>query len=360
MQVHKDDFINASRDNPFVYNHTFPRASGQSDAYNFQKQVYDICIQKLEKHIQTTNGFVKHQMFMGRPGSGKTLVCTLIFLKAVAKGLNCAITCLSGERAQQLGGEHVHKIFKFIVNKIQNPDVMASQSLKSLHRDVTRFTELERLDVLFIDEIGQLNFETLNAMEMVIQSIRDNNLPKGGVFTIMTGDPKQLRPPDGSLIWLSPKLLTNFDFYYFMHYVRASPGLLRLLLEKLDQNDINPTEVTILAKEIVTSCAIKATWEEADNDLTKRVFSTRAAEKEAVAKHFQKIEADQTISKVIFTASDEDSSTGSSIWLPASEQNIKFIDSHSITPKKFYCTKELFWGLQPTLETYKQDRDSYV
>ena len=35
---------------------------------------------------------------IARPGSGKTLICTMIFLKAVSKGLNCSISCLSGER----------------------------------------------------------------------------------------------------------------------------------------------------------------------------------------------------------------------------------------------------------------------
>ena len=121
----------------------------------------------------------------------------MIFLQAVAKSLNCAMKCLSGERAQQLGGEHVNKLFKFLVNRRQDSEMMASQSIKALLRDVTRFTELERFDVLFIDEIGQLNFETLNAMELVLQSVRDNQLPMGGVFTTMTGDLKQLRPPNG-------------------------------------------------------------------------------------------------------------------------------------------------------------------
>ena len=38
LQVHKEDFINASREYPFTYNFTFPRPNGQSDAsYDFQK-----------------------------------------------------------------------------------------------------------------------------------------------------------------------------------------------------------------------------------------------------------------------------------------------------------------------------------
>ena len=165
----------------------------------FQQRVYDICSERLDTFVFGNQGFVKHQMFLGRLGSGKTM----LFIKAVSKGLNCSITCLNGERAQQLGGEHIHKMFKFKVNNSLEPEVMASQGVKSLLRDVTRFTELERLEVLFLDEIGQLNAELLLVMKLVLQNVRDKKLPMGGVLTLFTGDPKQLKPPDGSLVWLS-------------------------------------------------------------------------------------------------------------------------------------------------------------
>ena len=270
---------------------------------------------------------------MGRPGSGKTLLCTILFLKAVAKGLNCSITCLSGERAQQLGGEHIHKMFKFRVPKKNAlPDLMASQSITSLLKDVTRMTDLERLDVLFIDEIGQVNSELFTAMEIVLQNIRDNRLPMCGVLTIMTGDPKQLKPPDGSLIWLSPKMLTNFDFYYFQHYVRATPGLSRSILEQLDKTEISEIEAYETAKVISANCNIKSTWEDATDSFCIKVFSTRAAEQEAVVQHPNKIQSKSDLVSVIVSASDEESSTGSSNRLPTSTQN-SFIDRNSITPK---------------------------
>ena len=81
--------------------------------HTFQQSVLRGCIQKLTNFIETKDGFIKHQLFLVSPGSGKTHIGTMIYLKAVSKGLNCAIACLSGERAQQLGGEDVHKLFKF-------------------------------------------------------------------------------------------------------------------------------------------------------------------------------------------------------------------------------------------------------
>ena len=335
LQSKQDQFIDATRQNPFPYNFPFPRAVGQSDeSYLFQQHVFDKCLEKLENFVHGIQGFVRHQLFLGRPGSGKTLVCTMLFLKAVAKGLNCSITCLSGERAQQLGGEHVHKMFKFRVNKMKIPEHMASQSINFLLKDVTRFTDLERLEVLFIDEVGQLSCELLSAMEIVLQNVRDNRLPMGGVLTIMTGDPKQLKPPDGSLVWLSPRMLTNYDFHYFQHYVRATPGLLREVLTRLDNTSITEIEAIDIAKKIISTCVIKSSWQEERDSFEMRVFSTRAAEQQAVLKHTQIVMSDASRNCVELVATDEESSTGSSIWLPASPQNSRHLDIHSITPSK--------------------------
>ena len=80
----------------------------------------------LENFVYGKEGFVKHQMFLGRPGSGKTRVCTMVLWKALARGLNFSITWVKGERAQQLGGEHVHKMFKFPLNKLLVAEVLPS------------------------------------------------------------------------------------------------------------------------------------------------------------------------------------------------------------------------------------------
>ena len=68
-----------------------PMNSNAQSSRKFKKE--------LQHYLHRNNGFVK-QLFLGRPGSGKTLLCTMLFLQAVPKGLNCSITCLSGERAQ--------------------------------------------------------------------------------------------------------------------------------------------------------------------------------------------------------------------------------------------------------------------
>ena len=65
-------------------------------------------------------------------------------------------------------------------------------------------------------------------------------------------------PPDGSLVWNSPELLTEYDFHYFVLYIRAAPRLLRQLLAKLDGKEAIPFEVANLVEEKISNCAIKA------------------------------------------------------------------------------------------------------
>ena len=158
LQSQRDQIIDATQQNPFHYN-ILPRGLSDSPMIlNHSSSMFS------ENALTYWNqGFVRHQLFLGRPGSEKNVLFTMLFSKAVAKGLNCTITCLSGERAQQLGGEHVQKCS---ISEMNNPQHMACQSINSLLKDMTRFNDLERLKVLFIDDVGQLSSEILSAMEI--------------------------------------------------------------------------------------------------------------------------------------------------------------------------------------------------
>ena len=76
---------------------------------------------------------------------------------------------------------------------------MATQIITSFSKDVTGFTDLERLDVFYIDVIGQVSSHLISAMEIVRQNVRDIWLPIGFELTIMTGDSEQLKSPDDFL-----------------------------------------------------------------------------------------------------------------------------------------------------------------
>ena len=57
---------------------------------------------------------------------------------------------------------------------------------------------------------------------------------------------------------------------------------------------------------MVEKSNIKSSWNNGTDNFAMRVFSTRAAEKQAVLHHFQTLLADQTCAKVQLTAYDEE------------------------------------------------------
>ena len=59
---------------------------------------------------------------------------------------------------------------------------------------------LQRLDVLFIEEISLISAETFAVLDVVLCHIRDNPVPMGGVLLIASGDLRQLTPISGSPI----------------------------------------------------------------------------------------------------------------------------------------------------------------
>ena len=81
---------------------------------------------------------------------------------------------------------------------------------------------LTTLDVLFIDEIGQLSAEILSTIEIILRRIRNNsNTFVGGVIIISTLDHTQLKPITGRPFLLSSHIITNFKMAKLETSVRA-------------------------------------------------------------------------------------------------------------------------------------------
>ena len=73
---------------------------------------------------------------------------------------------------------------------------------------------IEKLQVLLKGEFGMLNAELWAAFHLVMQWVKGNSLPMGGILFLMTGDPKQLPPPEGTLLWLPQTLLANYGILF--------------------------------------------------------------------------------------------------------------------------------------------------
>ena len=69
---------------------------------------------------------------------------------------------------------------------------------------------LKCLDILFIDEIGQVPAELLSVIDIILRRIRNSQIVFGGVLVIGTMDHTQLQPVTGRPLLLSSLIITCF------------------------------------------------------------------------------------------------------------------------------------------------------
>ena len=155
----------------------------------------------------------------GNPGTGKTFISGLAMSFAVCNGAVVFLTSLPSRRADQLYGQHIHKLFKISTLKL-DPISLANKALTRISHDKKRFVFLKRLQVLFIKEIGLITAQLFTTVDFISRNLKDTNGPFGGVLIVGNGDSCQLPNIDGSSIFEASYLLFNTDFHFLTHFVR--------------------------------------------------------------------------------------------------------------------------------------------
>ncbi|MDF2438959.1 MAG: helicase [Bacteroidota bacterium] len=152
------------------------------------------------KFINNTN---KNIFLTGKAGTGKTT-----FLKYIIKNTykNAVIVAPTGIAAINAGGVTIHSLFQlpfgaFIPSREANAfhehtRVHTPNTLfKGLQLNATKRRLLQELELLIIDEVSMLRADLLDAMDLVLKSVRrKSNVPFGGVQVLFIGDLLQLPP----------------------------------------------------------------------------------------------------------------------------------------------------------------------
>lgn len=153
------------------------------------------------RFISNTN---KNVFLTGRAGTGKTT-----FLKHIIRHTykNAMIVAPTGIAAINAGGVTIHSLFQLPFGafipvrgaesrfseyvKIHTPDTL----FKNLQLSGTKRRLLQELELLIIDEVSMLRADLLDAIDLVLKSIRrKSHLPFGGVQVLFIGDLLQLPP----------------------------------------------------------------------------------------------------------------------------------------------------------------------
>ncbi len=125
----------------------------------------------------------------GPAGAGKTYLLNQFIGWAKAEGKKIAVTASTGIAATHLGGTTIHSWSGLgIADSISEYTLDALMQKEYLHK---RF---ENTDILIIDEISMFDAPRLDAVSIILQALRNNRAPFGGIQVVLSGDFFQLPP----------------------------------------------------------------------------------------------------------------------------------------------------------------------
>lgn len=191
--------------------------------------------------------FTNEDLFItGKAGTGKTT-----FLKTIKETCSkkMAIVAPTGVAAINAGGVTIHSFFQlpfggYIPDSDQFGDTESGKfiSHRGLLRNI-RFSAakreiLQELELLIIDEVSMLRSDMLDAMNIILQSIRNNRRePFGGVQILYIGDLYQLPPVVGNDEWEVLKSYYKSPFFFDAMVMEHAPPIYLELTKIYRQSD---------------------------------------------------------------------------------------------------------------------------
>eukprot|EP00978_Attheya_sp_CCMP212_P016915 scaffold44687_cov32-Attheya_sp.AAC.1 len=168
-----EEIVGALRVSPLSWKPQMGRIFGQNEKnYETQKAALDLLCSNIDKLLSFTYKFPRSGIVSGIPGSGKSRVAKLAMLYAMSKGLVVMASCIEAERAQLLGGDHIHHIFCVPVNEKCNINRLADLTLVKLEKSPMNKCFIQRLDVLLLDEIGKLGASFYAVLDIIFRKVR--------------------------------------------------------------------------------------------------------------------------------------------------------------------------------------------
>lgn len=154
----------------------------------------------------------------GQAGTGKTTLLREI-IRTTHK--NTVVVAPTGIAALNAGGVTIHSMFQLPIATFV-PDLHAPPKFSGNVKFETRETlkrhfrvsalkqsVIRNMELLIIDEVSMLRADLLDAMEFMLQSVRRNKAPFGGVQVLFIGDLLQL-----------PPVVKNEEWDTLRHYYR--------------------------------------------------------------------------------------------------------------------------------------------
>ena len=304
------------------------------DSIKEQVEVLDEMLESVMSYKSGLCSFIRHQIVVGPPGTGKSYLLFNCIAYALCQGLNCMITSLAAERSASVNGKHINALIPFPVEVASTCESLARNALARLQRDSVRSRYLQCLDVLFVEEISMISSEMWAAIDHVLQTVCSNYVPFAGKLVVATGDFFQLPPPTGSSLISSSFPLTTFHFLKLEHFVRMRNKAGQVLLRLIGNVPRSDEAIAEAWKILTEHCTFVDSWD--DVALTDiRIFSTRKAEKEAVARKVEEVKNSGVAFQYV-DCIDEMCTSSTNNWVAANDLVKRFLSRNCLEPDTLF------------------------
>jgi predicted GIY-YIG superfamily endonuclease len=227
----KIEVLNATIDKPTPFELTsIPRFDGQdTESYREHHTAYQTITEAVQHYKAARECRTKSIVLVGAGGVGKTVDLRIAGLYCLSQGLSVMTTTLTGKRAAETAGEHIHVLFKIPINSELTVNQAAEIAFASLLKDPKKLMLLATLDILCLDELGQVDVFLLSVVELICRRIRHSAHFMGGILVISTMDLLQLKPVDGLPPIFSPSMICSFKYILYEMPLRTTdPDLKRI------------------------------------------------------------------------------------------------------------------------------------
>ncbi len=187
----------------------------------------------------------KNIFLTGKAGTGKTT-----FLKHIVESTHkkCIVAAPTGIAAINAGGVTLHSLFQLPFGAFVPENIQATQGqytklntphslIKEMQLNANKRSLLRELELLIIDEVSMLRADLLDAIDVILRSVRRNHTkPFGGVQILFIGDLLQLPPVVKDYEW---QTLRNYykSVYFFDARVLQQQKPLYVELDKIYRQD---------------------------------------------------------------------------------------------------------------------------
>jgi len=204
-----------------------------------EEKIFDLAT----RFVHFTN---EHLFITGKAGTGKTT-----FLRSIKEHCTkkIAIVAPTGVAAINAGGVTIHSFFQlppggYIPDSDQFGETESGKFishrglLKNIRFSAAKREILQELELLIIDEVSMLRSDMLDAMNIILQSIRGNKKePFGGVQVLYIGDLYQLPPVVGNDEWSVLQAYYKSPFFFDAIVLQHAPPIYLELTKIYRQSD---------------------------------------------------------------------------------------------------------------------------